>query len=168
MPSPFVFEPLPSSISLSIGERHDGQLLAAPFVPIAGILKREPIAEPATADTDSPGTLPSLLFCLVRNFGAASFTLEVTESANNNLDDVPGQTATADAYAARSIRVGGADVAGGTLVVVPGGAALFLVEWAFDDDDYIKFEVDDQSAFGDITVNYYGGVLTTRDREEVP
>lgn len=163
-PSP-VFEPLPRHVQFAIGARYDGQTAPATFVPITGILKREGDIK---LSTDSPGSLPSLLVCVVRNMGAANFTLAVTESANNNLANVPGQPSTADAYAARTIRVNGADVGGGTLVVVPGGAAVFLIEWAFDDEDYIKFAVNDPAAFGDITVAHYGGSMTTRDREQVP
>jgi len=160
-----VFEPLPRHAQFPIGARYDGQD-ASTFTPIVGIIKREAPAE--ASGTDSPVAHPRTLYCLARNHGDAAFTLAVEDSANNNLANVPGQPAVADAYAARSIRVDGADVGGGTLVVQPGGAAVFLVEWPLADDDYIKFEVDDEAAHGDLTVAHFGGALTTRDREEVP
>lgn len=172
-PSPnLAVSTLPHYRTFPIGARHDDNV----FTPLVGILKRMGDTEGHAGSAfalNSPGTLPSALMCCVRNYGDTSFTLAVTQSANNNLASVPGQPSSADAYAAHAIRIpvlASPAVAGGTVTVVPGGMAVFIVEWASTDDDYLKFEVGatENGAFGELCITHFGGALSPRERESVP
>ena len=115
--------------------------------PLVGIVKREGILERIGGNPALPaGNAPSriVLHCCVRNLGTADFTLSVDQSANNNSDGLdPGNAdvgpLTPDAYADIPIRNDGTAVAGGTLVMQPGGIAVFLIEWDETHDDYLRF-----------------------------
>jgi hypothetical protein len=143
--------------------------------PLVGIIKREGVLErgdgdPATPAPNAPARI--VLHCAVRNIGSAAFTLECEQSANNDSDGLdPGNAAvgplTPDAYADIPIRVEGADVATGDVTVQPGAVVVFLIEWDETHDDYIKFGVPEEAAFGELAVSHYNGTLVTRQREGV-
>jgi len=116
--------------------------------PLVGIVKREGVLERTGGDPSLPNPNPPsriLLHCCVRNAGSADFTLSVDQSANNNSDGLdPRNPAvgplTPDAYADMPIRVDGVDVAAGTVVVQPGGVAVFVIEWNETHDNYLRFQ----------------------------
>jgi len=131
--------------------------------PLVGIVKREGILEvtdPA-AQVNPPARI--LLLCQVANYGAASFTLQCEQSANNFSTGVDGSLVP-DAYADVPIRLDGAAVATGQVAVVAGGRAVFLIEWFEGVDDYLRFLVAEEAAFGELTLAHYNGTLTTRER----
>jgi len=143
--------------------------------PLVGIVKREGVFErvggdPAALVPNAPVNM--VLFCCVRNLGTAAFTLEVDQSSNNNSDGFDPDHAgtgplTPDVYVDTPIRVDGAGVAGGTVTVVPGGAVVFLIEWDESIEDYLKFQVAEEAAFGELALAHYNGTLVTRAREGV-
>jgi hypothetical protein len=142
--------------------------------PLVGIIKREGVLERAAGDPatteQAPARIP--LFCCVANHGTADFTLEVRQSSNNNSDGEDPDTGgtgplTPDAYAAAQVRVDGADVASGDITVVPGGRVVFFIEWDEGYDDYLKFDVAEEVAFGELTVSRFNGSITIRQREGV-
>jgi len=143
--------------------------------PLVGVIKREGVLEspdgnPALPADNAPQRI--VLFCCVRNFGTAPFTLEADQSANNNSDGFDPDNAgagplTPDPYADIPIRIDGADVATGDVIVQPGGAVVFLIEWDETQDDYIKFQVPEGAAFGEMAIAHYNGTLVTRGREGV-
>jgi hypothetical protein len=66
------------------------------------------------------------------------------------------------------IRLDGSSIADGEVVVVPGGRAVFLIEWFSTVENYLRFSVADPGAFGELTLAHYNGTLTTREREGNP
>jgi hypothetical protein len=140
--------------------------------PLVGIIKREGIVERGGQDPEVPAlNAPAriLLCCAVRNTGSAAFTLECEQSANNFSDGEDPDNAdtgplTPDAYADIPIRIDGSDVATGDVVVQPGAVVVFLIEWDETHDDYIKFGVPEEAAFGELAISHYNGTLVTRGR----
>ena len=92
------YQTVPKTLQLLIGETHERDTQ----IRLIGIVKRDSLPVPRT------------VMGLVENFGDTAFTIEVDESANNNLANVPGLPASADPYADRAIRVDGSAVSGGT------------------------------------------------------
>lgn len=107
---------------------------------------------------------------LVENFGEAAFTIEIDESANNNLANIPGLPSSADPYADRAIRVDGSAVAGGTITVQPGGKVVFAIEMTAASDRYLRFQTATATpnAHGRLTLAHFDGTLEVKERESVP
>lgn len=126
--------------------------------PVIGIVKRDSLP------------VSRLVMGLVENFGDAAFTIEIDESANNNLANIPGLPAGADAYADRAIRVDGAAVAGGTITVQPGGKVVFAIEMTAVSDRYLRFQTATATpnAHGRLALAYFDGTLELKERESVP
>lgn len=135
--------------------------------PLVGIVKREGVLEVTDPAAQANPPVRIVLLCQVSNFGSAAFTLQCEQSANNFSTGVDG-TLTPDAYADVPIRLDGAAVANGEVVVQPGGRAVFLIEWFEGVDDYLRFLVAEGAAFGELTLAHYNGTLTTRQREANP
>lgn len=135
--------------------------------PLVGIVKREGVLE--VTDPASNLNPPSriVLLCQVTNYGTAAFTLQCEQSANNNGTGVDGSL-TPDAYVDVPIRLDGSAVANGEVTVVAGGIAVFLIEWFEGVEDYLKFLVAEEAAFGELTLAHYNGTLVTRARETNP
>lgn len=135
--------------------------------PLVGIVKREGVLEVTDPAAQANPPVRIVLLCQVSNFGSAAFTLQCEQSANNFSTGVDG-TLTPDAYADVPIRLDGAAVANGEVVVQPGGRVVFLIEWFEGVDDYLRFLVAEGAAFGELTLAHYNGTLTTRQREANP
>lgn len=148
------FQTVPKFVQLQIGETHEHDVQTT----LIGIVKRD--SQP----------VPRTVVGLVENFGETAFTIEIDESANNNLANIPGLPAGADAYADRAIRVDGAAVAGGTLAVQPGGKAVFVIESTAVSDKYWRFTLAaaTPTGHGRLTLTHYDGTLELRNRESVP
>lgn len=156
-------ESLPKHIQFLIGRnerRSIGATSTPAFSPTVGVIERARYEGDATSSTQLG---PRLLHCLVRNDGDADLLLQVEQSANNNTANLPGYPALADAYADIPIRVEGAAASNGELTVVPGGQAVFLIEWGLNLDAFIRFVVNDEQARGEITVSHYEGHLVRRE-----
>lgn len=149
-----IHQHVPRWMQFQIGESHEHDVQ----IQLIGIVKRDSLP------------VPRVVVGLVENFGETSFTIEVDESANNNLANVPGLPASADPYADRSIRVDGAAVAGGTLTVVPGGKAVFVIESTALSDLYWRFQLATATptGHGRLTLVHFDGTLDRRQRESVP
>jgi len=161
------YQVLPQSVIFQIGRDQTGVPLAND--PLVGIVKRESMLEVFTPNFN-PAETPVAridLLCVVVNHGAAAFTLQCEQSANNNGAGVDG-TLTPDAYADIPIRVAGTATANGEVVVQPGGRATFILEWEQALDDYLRFLVAEEAAFGDLTLVHFNGTLVTREREVNP
>lgn len=141
-------EAIPKHTMFNVGKDH---LPGQTATPIIGIIERRSSTATEGEGPDQVAS-PDVLLCQLANTGAVDLSITVEQSADN--------LTSGDAYAAKSIRVDGADVAGGTLTVVPGGRTVFLIEWALDDDNFLKFETDSTpDATGELTIAHYDGTL---------
>lgn len=154
MPTP-TYDTLPKYVSFQIGRTYDPVLGQTNFI---GVVKRD--MQP----------VPRTVVGYVENFGEASFTIEIDESSNNNLANIPGLPAAADVYADRAIRIDGVAVATGVVTVVPGGRVVFVIESTAVSDKYWRFQVatTTPNAFGRLTLTHYDGTLELRQQESVP
>jgi len=135
-----------------------GPTYGSAVTPVIGIVKRDSIPVSRT------------VMGLVENFGDAALTIEIDESANNNLANIPGLPSSADAYADRAIRVDGSAVAGGTITVQPGGKVVFTIEMTATSDRYLRFQTATATpnAHGRLTLAHFDGTLEVKERESVP
>jgi hypothetical protein len=147
-----LYEVIPRHTMFQIGR----DLLPSQAVnPLVGIVKREGVLEVLDPGAGLNPPVRLVLHCLVANYGTASFTLACAQSANNESDGVGGGL-TPDTYVDVPIRLDGAAVVDGEVVVQAGGRAVFLIEWFEDVADYLRFR-----AFGAGAVAASGNVDMT-------
>jgi hypothetical protein len=96
------------------------------------------------------------------------------DNSNNNITNTgvnittTGLAGGSDPNETVTIRVDGADVNPAVLTVTPGGIGVFVIEAAITVKRYLRFDVDEEAARGQLVLTHFADEWTRRERPDVP